>query len=146
MRREIECAGKARRLLLRSLFPAMLFCFCFLPSEAAAQDPLPQIAASEHPLRKMKPLREMMNREALKVPVQVMFPAAFRGTGHNEIADSLALLSPFLERAKCIWGFPKIRYALSTSATVMFAGIFIRRLPARGWLKPSELYRMWTWE
>lgn len=100
MRREIECAGKARRLLLRSLFPAMLFCFCFLPSEAAAQDPLPQIAASEHPLRKMKPLREMMNREALKVPVQVMFPAAFRGTGHNEIADSLALLSPFLERLR----------------------------------------------
>ncbi|MGP1539921.1 SGNH/GDSL hydrolase family protein [Bacteroides pyogenes] len=78
----------------------MLFCFCFLPSEAAAQDPLPQIAASEHPLKNMKPLREIMDREALKVPVQVMFPAAFRGTGHNEIADSLALLSPFLERLR----------------------------------------------
>lgn len=93
-------AGSEGRQLLKALSLAVLLSFFFPLSEAAAQDSLPQTAASEHPLRKMKPLQELMNREAVKVAVQVKFPDVFRGTGHNEIVDSLAVLTPFLERLR----------------------------------------------
>ena len=49
--------------------------------------------------KRIKPLREM-NWANDTINVQVVFPAAFRETGRNEIIDSIALLAPVFEHLR----------------------------------------------
>lgn len=91
---------KANNLRWADLLLTVLFSVLFPFSQMQAQDSLPQASVPQHSLNKPKPLREMMNREVDKVPVQVVLPHAFRGTSPNEISGSLALMGPFFDRLR----------------------------------------------
>ena len=86
---------------LQQLFMAIglwgvLLCFT---ANGMAQDRIPSRAPSTAKLKAIKPLREM-SRDNDTIFVQTSFPSAFRGTGHNEIIDSIGLLTPIFERLR----------------------------------------------
>lgn len=72
---------------------------CFLP-KVVAQDRMPAYPPLDKGMKKMKFIREMRGGTADTIPVQVVFPTAFRETGRNEMIDSIALLAPVFERLR----------------------------------------------
>lgn len=92
-----------RNSILSLLLFIWLLCGgCFL-SGAMAQDQLPVCPPQDKRMKSMKQMREM-NRAADTISVQLNYPSAFRGTGKNEITDSIALLSPVFERLRQVRG------------------------------------------
>lgn len=77
----------------------MLGIFFLLPETAMAQDRIPPSAPLGKTLKIINPLREM-NWANDTISAQISFPAAFCGTGRNEIVDSISVLAPLLERLR----------------------------------------------
>ena len=80
------------------ILAGMLSVPCFL-TETIAQDRMPVCSPLGKTAKRIKPLREM-NWANDTINVQVVFPAAFRETGRNEIIDSIALLAPVFEHLR----------------------------------------------
>ena len=77
----------------------MAFCLLCSLSRMMAQDRIPVCPPLKKVQKCVKPLREMIWANDT-IPVQTSFPSAFRETGRNEIIDSIALLTPVLERLR----------------------------------------------
>ena len=91
-----------RKNSLLSFFVLVLAGILFAPcslSRMMAQDRIPVCPPLNKVQKGVKPLREMIWANDT-IPVQTSFPSAFRETGRNEIIDSIALLTPVLERLR----------------------------------------------
>lgn len=88
---------KSNLLQLASIGLLIIFLFC--TRTGMAQDRMPPCSPPAKKLKAIKPLREMSHGNDTLF-VQTSFPSAFRGTGRNEIIDSIGLLTPVFERLR----------------------------------------------
>ena len=73
--------------------------FLFYTGKGIAQDRMPSRPSVAKKQKAVKSLREM-NRGNDTISVQTSFPSVFRGTGRNEIIDSIGLLTPVFEHLR----------------------------------------------
>lgn len=79
----------------------LLFC---LPLGLHGQDALPGYPQRDKGTKIPKQLKEPKRAGGEPIPVKVVFPRAFSGTGTNKIVDSLEVLAPVFERLRQIQG------------------------------------------
>lgn len=80
----------------------LLISFCLIAAlRLSAQDPLPVCPAKDKPMHSAKPMKAMKLLYDT-IYVRVDLPRAFKGTGKNEITDSLGALSPVLEHLRLV--------------------------------------------
>lgn len=97
IKKETSLMNKSKLLISFFLFLTGIAIAPLFFTGVMAQDRIPLCPPLGKALKTIKPLREMANDT---ISVQVAFPAAFRGTGQNEIADSISVLVPLLERLR----------------------------------------------
>lgn len=88
-----------KKVSKRILFFAGVMAISCILAVCRAQDRLPVSARLNAEMQLVKPMREM-SRAADTIAVDFSLPPAFRGTGCNDIVDSLDLLSPVFERLR----------------------------------------------
>lgn len=90
--------GGVRMRIGRLLCGALLLYGCIT---ASGQDHLPVYPQIDKGTKIPRPMKEpQASGEA--IPVNISFPAAFSGTGKNDIADSLGVLTPVLDRLRLL--------------------------------------------